>query len=268
MCSTSISDPRLSLICLKESVGGAGARNVGIRAAQGDWIAFLDDDDEWLPEKIRKQLEVAANADCVFLWFPAACMRARLYGQHVLAPSAALAKGEAVSEYIMARRSLFQGEGTITTTTLLVPKELLMRCPVRRRTAAPSGMGLALPERCNPQTPRSYSPPTLSPFGISTKIARPLRRWQELLRYSFREMDRSMPPTGHPRAYAAFLLTLVTSIAARAGDWRYAYVVILRQAIRHAAALRQSTIFFSAAWSLFPQEYRRRIRAVVGRMNS
>lgn len=41
--------------------GVAVARNTGIRAASSTWIAFLDADDHWLPEKTERQLECAAR---------------------------------------------------------------------------------------------------------------------------------------------------------------------------------------------------------------
>jgi len=49
------------LLRQSRNTGPAGARNTGIRAATGDWIAFLDADDAWLPTKNETQLNTAAT---------------------------------------------------------------------------------------------------------------------------------------------------------------------------------------------------------------
>jgi len=49
-------DKRIIYVKHKQQKGGSAARNTGIRMARGDFIGFIDDDDEWLPEKLEIQM--------------------------------------------------------------------------------------------------------------------------------------------------------------------------------------------------------------------
>ena len=50
-------NPRLRIIGLPQNQGGAAARNIGTKAAQGRWITFLDDDDRLLPHMAQTSLQ-------------------------------------------------------------------------------------------------------------------------------------------------------------------------------------------------------------------
>jgi hypothetical protein len=65
---TACNDRRLAILRKESSGGVAQARNLGIKAARGKWIAFLDDDDVWAPGKLRRQLDVAETAGADFAY--------------------------------------------------------------------------------------------------------------------------------------------------------------------------------------------------------
>lgn len=52
----SLSDERIRYLVHEHNAGACAARNTGILASRGEFIALLDDDDEWLPEKLARQL--------------------------------------------------------------------------------------------------------------------------------------------------------------------------------------------------------------------
>lgn len=56
-------DIEIRYIAHEKNMGGCVARNTGMEAAKGEYLAYLDDDDEWLPEKIEKQMEVMLTTD-------------------------------------------------------------------------------------------------------------------------------------------------------------------------------------------------------------
>jgi glycosyltransferase involved in cell wall biosynthesis len=54
----SFHDPQIIYIKNRVRKGGSAARNIGIKLAKGKYIAFLDDDDEWLPTKLSEQVNI------------------------------------------------------------------------------------------------------------------------------------------------------------------------------------------------------------------
>lgn len=62
-----LNDPKIIWLNCGKNGRPSIPRNIGIKEAKSDWIAFLDSDDEWLPEKIEKQVEVINNNSFDFI---------------------------------------------------------------------------------------------------------------------------------------------------------------------------------------------------------
>ena len=59
-------EPRIKLIERRENGGTAKTRNAGLRKAKGRYIAFLDSDDRWLPDKLTKQVTYMEKNNLAF----------------------------------------------------------------------------------------------------------------------------------------------------------------------------------------------------------
>lgn len=68
-----VNDIEISYIQHERNRGACAARNTGINYAKGEYIAFLDDDDEWLPEKLERQIQVMHSSDAALVYCGRIC---------------------------------------------------------------------------------------------------------------------------------------------------------------------------------------------------
>lgn len=120
-------DPRVRVIEVGPHPKNAGssARNVGVAAARGAWVAFLDDDDEWLPGKLEAQL-AAVRTDAEHLILAGRAERRSGRGS-VIWPLRAPHRGERIGDYLFVRE--YAGEGWLPTPVLMVPTALARQVP-------------------------------------------------------------------------------------------------------------------------------------------
>lgn len=117
-----IDDPRLRYVKLEENKGANYARNVGINNAAGDYIAFNDSDDLWLPEKLEKQMKLMRLEDneqlgCVY------CAVTKYQNGKILTIAPNMEK---VGENAIGNlRDYMLGHMFISTQSLLVKKSVL-----------------------------------------------------------------------------------------------------------------------------------------------
>ena len=124
-----ISDARVRVIKLAESVGGAEARNIGVRAAHGEWVAFLDDDDEWLPHKLSRQVTGRSHAAWPVV---SSRMIVRSGEREMERPLRRYEPKRPVSEYLFCRKLVGDGPYALQTSTLMVRRELMLAVPFRK----------------------------------------------------------------------------------------------------------------------------------------
>lgn len=127
---TGFCDVRLRVIELAVSVGGAEARNIGVRAARGEWVAFLDDDDEWLPHKLSHQIAAARQSEAAW---PVVSSRMIVPTAEckMVRPLRSYERDNPLSDFLFCRRALKDGPYAMQTSTLMMRREMMLAVPFR-----------------------------------------------------------------------------------------------------------------------------------------
>jgi len=117
VCSCSSSRILQNLTLIKqENQGVAAARNHGIEKAKGKWIALLDQDDIWLPEKLEVQHK-AAQKNPEASWHYSAFVRFYADGREKL-------KNNGSSDRLETLKKMLSGELFVPPSTVLVLKKV------------------------------------------------------------------------------------------------------------------------------------------------
>lgn len=253
-----IDDARLRVIELPVSGGASEARNSGVTEAKGEWIAFLDDDDEWFPQKLERQLE-AAHRSQYALPIIGGCLIARTPKGDFIRPKRFLRPSEPLSEYLLVRNSLFPGEGLIQTSVIFTKKDLLQKVPFRDlrrhqdwdwllRVSSVEGVGI------------EFVPEPLAIWYIEEgrSSVSSTSNWQNSL--SWIRENRNLVT---PRAYSAFIMVEVGPRAAQGGEWN-SFLPLLWEAMRLGDPKLIDFLLYFGMW-LIPQEARRSLRALFGK---
>jgi glycosyltransferase involved in cell wall biosynthesis len=258
-----IDDPRLRLQALPQRLGSADACNAGVECARGPWVAFLDDDDEFLPTKLALQLATAQRSTHRYPIVLCRLLGRARSGDRIW-PRRLPDPGEHLSEWLICRRSPFFGEGLAQTDMVLAGKELLEKVPFTSGLRDNDDVDWFLRAVATEGAAVEFVP-TMEPLAIwYLDEGRPRVSLTAAWGYSLSWLIASQHLLT-PRAFAAFALTWIGSDAARCGRWE-AFWPLLQTAIRQGQPSGLDLMIYLSHWML-PEGLKRRAAAAFAGRN-
>ncbi|WP_309572775.1 glycosyltransferase family 2 protein, partial [Deinococcus sp.] len=248
-------DPRVKVIALQESVGGSEARNIGVRAANAEWIALLDDDDEWLPHKLEQQLMVAEQEGPRVI---VACpwIERTPRGDTPMPPRRPDPE-EPLGDYILARRSASEKASGLVSSLLFTSRDLLLDVPFHPGLPKHQDWDWLLRAAARPGVHLEFSADVGAIWYYEEPRASVSRSldWRFSLAWAQGHLRRGAMS---PKAFAAFLNSHVSTAAQLTGDTSAALPLL--GALTRARPRAFEWARFISGW-LIPLERRRTLRA-------
>ena len=247
-----IDDARLRWFSHPEKRGAGRARDTGADLATGDWVAFLDDDDEWLPEKLACQLASAPGAPAVIM---ALSRVVSSYGTFIR-PNEPYDGSIPVDEWLFDRRTwMTGGESFLQTSSLMMPRELFKTVRFTdTRQHEEWELVIRAVKRHGYRLITPGEPLVIYYVPEKRKSLSRTYTWRQSILWA-----QGLDGLLSPRAFSGFCLTVIAQMAA-ANSERGAFLPILRAAFRDGAPTAKQLFAFALFW-LCPTPFRYWIRA-------
>jgi glycosyltransferase involved in cell wall biosynthesis len=249
-----VADARLRVIVRPVNRGPGAARDTGVDAANASWVAFLDDDDEWLPGKLAAQLSAVPDEPAVLMTLS----RVISATSEFVRPGQIYDERMPVDEWLFDRRTWTKGgESFLQCSSLMMPRALFS---VLRFAEMKQHDDWELVLRAVKQ--HGYRLITVAePLVIYhvPEVRASLSRthtWRRSIMWAL-----SLRDILTPRAMSGFLLTVAAQIAASFGR-REAFGPLLAAARRYGAPTPKQ-LFAFAYFYASPATVRRKLRAIM-----
>ena len=243
---TAVRDTRLRSVVNPEKKGPGMARDAGVFAATGRWVAFLDDDDEWFPQKLEKQLAAISGDENLI---STTLSKVVTPEGTFIRPADPYTGAEPIDEWLFGRRSWFKsGQSMLQTSSLMVPRVLFER--------------LRFGEIRHEEWELAIRAVKLRGYRLITVLEPLVIYYAGNTRYPWRSSVswvNSMRGVISPRAYSGFCLTVATQGVAPQ-ERNLAFYTFFTMALRHGRPTPRQLFAFLFIW-LFPDSLRHRIRA-------
>jgi glycosyltransferase involved in cell wall biosynthesis len=239
---------RIQVVSLAQNVGLAEARNEGIRRARGRWIALLDDDDEWLPEKLGFQVAAAEKLEGEYIFVPCKFIEKTLTLERVM-PTKLPRTAHNFSEYIYCER------GYLQPSMFFMSRALCMEVPFTKGLRHVEDSDWLL---------RAMRHPGIKLGGVDRALS---------IYYNYKsgERESETTPWEKPLKWAVenhalftrrafpFYVARIAVNAKQAGEPISVLLHLLRTASKYGVLNAKSLTYFLAYWFL-PESYLKRVR--------
>jgi glycosyltransferase involved in cell wall biosynthesis len=243
-----ISDDRLRVLTHPVRLNASAARNFGADAAQGEWIAFLDDDDEWLPNKIERQLAFAAGRTDVLV----TCLsRVETPTSSTVMPQVIYDNVRPFDEYLFDRRSPFEPLSFMQTSGLFVPRAAFQKARFRLDAAHEDWDFVLCLNKLHGMRIETV-PEVLAILYFEEPRPSAQSSWTSTASLNWIEMVRPMISR---RSYAGLCLGVVGARAAKERAWS-AFLPLLYHSFLHGSPRVWRLCTYLSAWFLPGGGYR------------